>query len=125
MRYILCVLALLFVVSFGKTAQAQTVAPGEFCNSIGDGGLTHDTCVAIVLSEQNPNVNGNVAACKVLRDSGELQLAGFKNLGDCISSMPEDFGPDSLSAGVFGFLLAGWAAFQLLRMRRRNVVCQS
>lgn len=123
------VTAFTFLIAFGflGAAQAQTGPPGKICedtNNLQSLGfpipISHDTCVAIINANDHNNGAGKVATCKVLQDAGGLEAEGFKNFGDCVSSI-QDFGASSLSFAVFGILVAGWAGIRYMRRPGRVI----
>ena len=81
---VLVLLSSISVVAFGQSPSS----PSQFCDANGNEGLSHDTCVVCVAQGalDEPPVATPTCSCKILEDEGELEAAGFTNLGECISS---------------------------------------
>ena len=66
----------------GKGPANDTV---DFCKAITDAGITSSVgeCMGILRSDDAPSI------CKLWDFQGVLELIGFKNRGDCVSTLRE------------------------------------
>jgi hypothetical protein len=84
-RITMLVMAFVVLLSLGAVAMAQD-SPSQICKAAGDFGLSHDTCVVCVAQGALTGPLTPTCSCKILQDLDALDLLGFKNLGQCISS---------------------------------------